>query len=66
MNPVISSSVSSPPRIVTLSSYELHEEEYSFVLMMVFDTGVNEWSFRVPGIVRACLNRSSKNVASLL
>ena len=58
MNPVISSGESSSPRIVTLFSFEKLEDECSFVSIMVFDTGMNEWSLRVPGIVRACLNRS--------
>ena len=54
IKPVISSNLSSLSKTETLSSLEVVEEEYTFVETVSFVRGVNEWSFRVPTILRDC------------
>ena len=65
-NPRICSISSSLPRTVTLSALEVVEDEYILVEGVLLVKGTNESSFRVPGIVRDCWNRSSRRTCSFL
>ena len=59
-NPFISSSTR------TLSILEIAEEEYTLIETLFLDSGIKQWSLRVPGIAHDCLKRCSRRICSLL
>ena len=59
-NPEIDSVGRSSAAEVTLSSLQELDAENAFTRSLSFEIGINEWSLRVPGMVRAFINCCSR------